>query len=261
MITPPPLVKPTYPRSAGFSIPELMVVIGILTVLAGVLLPGLSRSRQTARDLGLLSNIRQVGLVVSVYMDEHRGAPAAFPARPAPAEPGHHELRTPYGRITGYWFTNSKLFQYVLDERLPDAVISAPGRPKDDSGVYRLGSFSISDTFYARPDYWDRRTQRGPAQWVAMRLDQVRFPSSKGFMLQDMTYALPSFPDGMMTCCARDVSSAILWSDLSASEEIQGLMPPGAPNFYHEGNSGTTSYWDDGAPVRSTVNGVHGRDR
>lgn len=255
----PPLVKP-FRGIRGFSLPELMVVIGILVVVVGVMLPALSGPRQAARDLGVLSNIRQLGMLVSIYMDGHRAAPALYPAQPAPDAGGHWAV-TPYGGLHGFWFTNSKHFQYVLDQRVPDRVIYAPGRTDTDSDVYFVGDYSISDTFYASPDYWNRQTQRGVSQWRAMRLDQVRYPSSKGFMLQDLIYTLPEFPDGMMTCCARDVVSAILWSDLCATEEVQGLMPPGAPNFYDDRRVGSTSYWDNGAPVRSTVDGVHGRDR
>ena len=257
----PPFVKPGSRFRAGFSVPELMVVIGILVVLMGVLLPGLGKSRQAARDLGVMSNIRQLGILVSAYMDEHRAAPALFPAVRVPAGEPHHAVSTPYGGLRGFWFTNSKYFQYLLDERVPNSVIAAPGRPGIDTTTYIVGDYSLSSTFYARPDYWNRTTQRGASQWATMRLDQVRYPSSKGFMLQDFTYTISHLPDGMMTCCADDVSSAILWSDLSATQEVQGRMIPGVPNFFDERNTGTTSYWQDGAPVRSTADGVHGRDR
>lgn len=261
MITPPPDVKPRPCIRAGFSIPELMVAIGIIVVLTGMLLPGLGKSRQTARDLGVMSNIRQLGLLVSIYMDENRAAPAVFPAARAPDGEPYHYVSTQYGGLRGFWFTNSKYFQYVLDERVPNSVVAAPGRPNTDTATFIVGDYSISDTFYARPEYWNRTTQRGVSQWTTMRLDQVRYPSSKGFMLQDFTYTIPNLPGGMMTCCADDVPSAILWSDLSSTQEIQGRLKLGAPNFHDERNAGTTSYWQDGAPVRSTVDGVLGRDR
>ena len=255
------LVNRVKHKNKGFSLPELMVVLGIVVILAGFMLPGLGGARQLARDLGVMSNIRQLGMLVSIYMDDHRAAPAAFPPIRVPDGAEFHEKATPYGRIYGSWFTSGKLYQYLFDERLPNSVVAAPGKPGIDSESYILGSYSISDTFYARPNYWNRRTQRGPEQWAAMRLDHVRYPSSKGFMLQDFTYTMPNFPSGMMTCCAQDVPSAILWSDLSASQEIQGLMPPGVPNFFDERNTATISYWADGAPLRSTADGVYGRDR
>lgn len=248
-------------KQTGFSLAELMVVIGIVVILAGFMIPGLGKSRQAARDLGVLSNIRQVGMLVSVYMDEHRAAPAAFPPVRVPEGSEFHEKLTQYGRIRGSWFTSGKLFQYLLDERLPNSVLATPGQPDIDSESYILGNYSISDTFYARPEYWNRRTQRGATQWAALRLDHVRYPSAKGFMLQDFTYTMPNFPSGMMTCCAEDVPSALLWSDLSASQEIQGLMSLGVPNFYDERNTVPISYWADGAPIRSTADGVNGRDR
>ena len=59
--------------SAAFTLVELLVVIGIIVVLIGMLLPSLSRSRQAANSVTCQSNLRQIGLSMLMYADEHDG--------------------------------------------------------------------------------------------------------------------------------------------------------------------------------------------
>ena len=54
----------------GFTLIELLVTIGIIAVLAGLLLPGLARSRNLALRAACLSNLRQIGLGTAMYLDD-----------------------------------------------------------------------------------------------------------------------------------------------------------------------------------------------
>lgn len=85
---PPPGHARTLARRKGFTLVELLVVVGIIAVLMGLLLTVRSRASDGAAKVQCLSNLRQIGLAIIAYTQENEGVfPLSSPLVGSPTSP------------------------------------------------------------------------------------------------------------------------------------------------------------------------------
>ena len=100
----------TQKNKPGFTLVELLVVIAVIAILAGLLLPVLSKSRAHGQGAQCVNNLKQLATAIQMYADEHGRWPeklSDIKNVPIPGDP-----------FTG------KAFGYSLSETT--AILSSP---------------------------------------------------------------------------------------------------------------------------------------
>jgi prepilin-type N-terminal cleavage/methylation domain-containing protein/prepilin-type processing-associated H-X9-DG protein len=74
-------------RRTGFTLVELLVVIGIIAILIAILLPALRKAQQAARTATCLSNARQLAVGAIMYWEASRGYSPYYNGSGTPMDP------------------------------------------------------------------------------------------------------------------------------------------------------------------------------
>ena len=133
-----------FSKTKGFTLVELLVVIGIIALLISILLPSLNRARETANRVKCASNLRQIGQAIMLYANENQGVyprtifASAFPCVPqvigglaALSDAGIPNVGDPFGTTAqgNSVFWNSvpqALFLLLRTEDISSPVFTCP---------------------------------------------------------------------------------------------------------------------------------------
>lgn len=109
-------------KKHGFTLIELLVVIAIIAILAAILFPVFARAREKARQTSCLSNVKQLGLSMMMYVQDYD---ESFPHR---AIGTGGTVVYPNGSTSGTMFWYMAIYPYVNNVQVFSCPSDASGR-------------------------------------------------------------------------------------------------------------------------------------
>ena len=191
----------------AFTLVELLVVIAIIALLAALLLPALSRAKESGRRATCLNNLHQLDLALRLYVNDHEGL---FPPR-STVQPWPEQLRPFYDEAR---------------------TLVCPDDDRDSPRSYLLNVFS---------DYF--KATLPPAEWrlftkgnYATSLPESRLPSpAETVLLGEKKSASPAF--------YVDLNSTVLSTvDVIESGRHSGTGAPKSGGSNHAFADGSVRY-------------------
>jgi len=151
-------------ENTAFTLIELLVVIAVIAILAALLLPALNRAKSAADSAVCKSNLRQISLAISAYVQDtgtypSLSVPWMTAIRPQIRLPWPENNYTNHGGYNGgdphsYLGPRQSVYACPAYNRMQGEFLSDPNRPDDMTRVRWMGSYGYNYLGTGRPPWF-----------------------------------------------------------------------------------------------------------
>jgi prepilin-type N-terminal cleavage/methylation domain-containing protein len=209
----------------GFTLVELLVVIGIIALLISILLPSLNRARRSAQELQCLSNLRQISVACVAYTNDYNGYLPLGLRRPGPSSTHADQNTHWFTLIRGYVTGGSMVEQDDSGDKVAGLFRCPSAQQLEISKASHYSSHPI-----LMPDLQSSNRKRG---FKAYKLSRLGGRASEVVLVFDGTQPLPD-PDAKAVGYHLDTDSTTDpgFRDYTLTGDLKG-----GPKFYVESDT------------------------
>jgi len=130
----------TYPAASGFTLIELLVVIAVIAIIAAILFPVFAQAREKARQTTCISNEKQLGLGMMMYVQDHD---EAYPLM---------QCGTPGGQAWTWQLVINPYIKNGSDNQsgwsITNGIFQCPSAPRPQGNNYGIRPDVFPDAIY-----------------------------------------------------------------------------------------------------------------
>jgi prepilin-type N-terminal cleavage/methylation domain-containing protein len=257
---PPVVPRGGTPATRGFTLVETILVVSLLGVLLSLMIPALSRTRDRAREVVVLNDLRMHANIFTHYTVDSKDY---FPYGVYPEGSSILRCRSRDVAREVLYFQFSTLWQIFLADTyyngdLFSRSFMSPFQSQVNPDEWEFGwtSYFYPCVFFTRPEYWDPLTRLEPtSQFGATRASEVVYPAMKSLMVEYLFDRPEPAPGGIKRRFVSFVDGHARAADQSDDLVMRGGDGTIDVTVRYLGHA-PGHFW----PFQHTLYGVRGRD-